>query len=156
MKMLPWKTGNVGEKDHQKVGHVRKCHEKMMFYLFLGPLEGLKSRPSHHCLFSSDLAQPKKLCTQIQFLHAQTHWFWTPNILLILNQFASRCFAHLQNDLIRLRHQLVSDPCCYICFIAKSASKHQIPWMAAIFRKSDVKAKHLRRPARMTKYRQRG
>ena len=77
MKMLPWKTGNVGEKD-QKVRRVRKCHEKMMFYLFLGPLEGLKSRPSHHCLFSSDLAQPKKLCTQTQFLRAQTHWFWPP------------------------------------------------------------------------------
>lgn len=40
---------------------LRKCHgQKMLFYRFLGPLEGLKSRPFHHCLFSSDLARPKK------------------------------------------------------------------------------------------------
>lgn len=114
----------------------------MLFYLFLGPLEGLKSRPFHHCLFSSDLARPKK----ITFLRAQTNCSWPPAYF----SFS----ASLLRDALLICRMTWSG--CGTNWSATSCPQmfHRItksPWMAAIFRKSDVKAKHLRRPA-MTKY----
>ena len=126
---------------------LRKCHgQKMLFYLFLGPLEGLKSRPFHHCLFSSDLARPKKKI----FLRAQTNCSWPP-------AYFSFSTSLLRNALLICRMTWSG---CGTNWSATSCPQmfHRItksPWMAAIFRKSDVKAKHLRRPA-MTKYSQGG